>query len=42
MGKTGIIDEMIKIQINIDKYTEICYFYIRSDNLEYNLILDKL
>ena len=42
MGKSDIINEIMKTHINIDKYIKICYFYIKSDNLEYNLILDRL
>ena len=42
MGKPDTINEMTKAHINVDKYTETCYFYIKSDNLEYNLILNRL
>lgn len=41
MGKTGIINEIVKVYINVDKHIKICYFYIKDDNLEYNLILDR-
>ena len=41
MNKTDTINKIIKAHINVDKYTEICYFYIKSDNLKYNLILSK-
>ena len=29
MGKTGTIDEMTKVHINVNKYIKICYFYVR-------------
>ena len=41
MSKTGTIDEITKTHININKHTEICYFYIKGDNFKYNLILSK-
>ena len=42
MGRPGTINEMAKTHINVNKHTEICYFYIKDDNLEYDLILDRL
>ena len=42
INKSDIINEIIKVHININKYTEICYFYIKNDNFEYDLILDRL
>ena len=41
MDKPGTINEMTKTHINIDEYTEICYFYIKGDNFKYDLILSK-
>ena len=41
MSKSDTINVLAKIYINVDEYTEICYFYIKSDNLEYDLIFDK-
>ena len=37
-----MIDEIAKVYINVDEYTEICYFYIESNNLKYDLILSRL
>ena len=42
MSKPDTINEIVKIHININKHMKICYFYIKSDNLKYDLILDKL
>ena len=42
MGKTGTINEMTKTHINVKEHTEICYFYIKGNNLKYNLILSRL
>ena len=42
MSKPGTINEITKIHINVNEYTEIYYFYIKSDNLKYNLILNRL
>ena len=42
MGKSGKINEITKAHINVDEHTETCYFYIKSNNLEYDLILDRL
>ena len=42
MNKPGTINEITKAYINIDEHTEICYFYIKNDNLKYDLILDRL
>ena len=42
MSKTGTINKMTKVHINVNKYTEICYFYIKGDNLKYDLILNRL
>ena len=42
MGKPGTINEIVKAHININEHTEICYFYIKSNNFEYDLILDRL
>ena len=41
MSRPGTINEIVKAHINIDEYTEICYFYIKDDNLKYNLILNR-
>ena len=41
MNKSDTINEIAKIYINVDKYTEICYFYIKNNNLKYNLIFNK-
>ena len=42
MGKSGTINEIMKAHINVDKHMKICYFYIEGDNLEYDLIFDRL
>ena len=42
MNKPDTINKIIKAHINVDKHTKICYFYIKSNNLKYNLILNKL
>ena len=42
MSKPGTINEIMKAHINVNEYTEICYFYIKNDNFKYNLIFDKL
>ena len=42
MGKSDTINEIMKTHININKHTEICYFYIKNDNLKYNLIFNRL
>ena len=42
MSKSGTINEIVKTHINVDEHTEICYFYIKGDNLEYNLISGRL
>ena len=42
MGKPDTINKITKVHIDVNKHTEICYFYIRDDNLEYNLIFDRL
>ena len=41
IDKTGTINKMTKIHINIDEYIKICYFYIENNNFKYNLILNK-
>ena len=41
MSKPDTINEIAKIHINIDEHMKICYFYIKNDNLEYNLILNR-
>ena len=41
MGKPDTINEIVKTHINVNKHTKICYFYIKDNNLEYNLILNK-
>ena len=40
-GKKGRIDEIVKVEIDIDKYKQDVYFYIIQNYLEYNLILEK-
>ena len=42
MSKPGMIDEIAKAYININEHTEICYFYIKGNNLKYDLILSRL
>ena len=42
MSKPDTINEIIKTHIDINKHIKICYFYIKSNNLKYNLIFDKL
>ena len=42
MGKSGTINEITKAHIDINEHTEICYFYIKNNNLKYNLIFDRL
>ena len=42
MSKPDTINEMTKAHINVNKYMKICYFYIKGDNLEYDLILSRL
>ena len=42
MNKLNTINEIVKAHIDINKHTEICYFYIKSDNFKYNLIFDRL
>ena len=41
MGKTGTINEMTKVHIDVDGHIEICYFYIEGNNLKYDLILSR-
>ena len=41
MSKPGTIDEIAKTHINVNKHTEICYFYIKNNNLKYDLILNR-
>ena len=42
MSKSDTIDEIVKIYINIDRYIKLHYFYIKSNNLKYDLILSRL
>ena len=42
ISKPDTINKIVKAYLNINEHTEICYFYIKSDNLKYNLILDRL
>ena len=42
MGKSDTINEIVKAHINIDEHMKICYFYIKNDNLKYDLILNRL
>ena len=42
MNKPGTINKIAKAYINVNKHTETCYFYIKDNNLKYNLILDRL
>ena len=42
MSKSDTINEIAKTHINFNKYIEICYFYIKNNNLEYDLIFDRL
>ena len=42
MGKSGTINEIVKIYIDVDEYMKICYFYIKSNNFKYDLIFDRL
>ena len=41
MGRPGTINEMTKVHINVNRHTKICYFYIKNNNLEYDLILSR-
>ena len=42
INKPGTINEIAKAHININEYTETCYFYIKNNNLKYDLILSRL
>ena len=42
MSKPDTINKIAKTHHNVNKYIKICYFYIKSNNLEYNLIFNKL
>ena len=42
INKSNTINKIIKTHININEHIEICYFYIKDDNLKYNLIFNKL
>ena len=42
MSKPDTINEIMKTHINVDKYMKICYFYIKSNNLKYDLIFNRL
>ena len=42
MNRPGTINEMTKIYIDINGHTETCYFYIKNNNLKYDLILSRL
>ena len=42
MGKPGTINKIVKVHININEHIKTYYFYIEGDNLEYDLILDRL
>ena len=42
MNRPDTINEIIKAHINVDEHIEICYFYIKGNNLKYNLIFDRL
>ena len=42
INKSDIINEIVKIYINIDEYIKICYFYIKGNNFKYNLIFNRL
>ena len=41
MSKTGTVNKIAKAHINVDEYTKICYFYIKNNNLKYDLILNR-
>ena len=41
MSRPGIINEIIKTHIDVDKHTKICYFYIKDNNLKYDLIFNR-
>ena len=42
MSRSGTINEIIKTHINVDEHIEIYYFYIEGNNLEYDLIFNRL
>ena len=42
MNKSDTINKITKVHININKYTKICYFYIKDNNLKYDLIFSRL
>ena len=42
MSKPDIINEITKAHIDVDEHIEICYFYIRDNNLKYDLIFGRL
>ena len=42
MSKSDTINKIAKVYINVDKHTEICYFYIKNNNFKYNLIFNRL
>ena len=42
INKLGTINEIAKTHINVNKHIKIYYFYIKDNNLEYNLILSRL
>ena len=41
MGKSGIINEIVKTHIDVNEYTEIYYFYIKGNNFKYDLIFNR-
>ena len=41
MSRPDIINKIIKTHININEHIKICYFYIKGDNLKYNLIFNR-
>ena len=41
MSKPDTINEIAKAHINIDGHIKTCYFYIKSDNLKYDLIFGR-
>ena len=41
MSRLSTINEMAKAHINVNEHIKTCYFYIKDDNLEYDLILSR-
>ena len=42
INKPNTINEIIKAHINVNEHIKICYFYIKNNNLKYDLIFNRL